>query len=106
MTDKMLIDMGKRIAKQRKFLGLTQEFLAEKLDVSVQMISNLECGRKALRLKNLVKLSSELDISIDYILTGKRSQNENYDLLNKLNKLNSHDYEIVRLLIEHCSLSE
>ena len=38
--------MGQRITARRKALGMTQEELAEKLDVSPQMISNLELGKR------------------------------------------------------------
>ncbi len=102
MPEKFLLDMGKRISLKRKSLGFTQEFLAEKLDVSVQMISNLECGRKSIRLSNLIKLSRVLETSIDYLLTGENSESESLEMVCKLNKLNSHDYEIVRNLIDFC----
>lgn len=39
--------MGQRIMQRRKALRMTQEELAEKLDVSTQMISNLELGKKS-----------------------------------------------------------
>ena len=39
--------IGERICQRRREIGLTQEKLAEKMDVSVQMISNLERGNKA-----------------------------------------------------------
>lgn len=68
-----LKEIGLRISKQRKRLGLTQEQLAERMEVSVQMISNLERGVKAIRIDNLVRVSRILDVTTDYILTGQRS---------------------------------
>ena len=44
--------MGQRILARRKSLRMTQEELSEKLDVSTQMISNLELGKKAIRPEN------------------------------------------------------
>ena len=41
-----LAAIGKRISERRKGMGLTQEQLAEQMDVSIQMISNLERGGK------------------------------------------------------------
>lgn len=47
INKKLLKDIGLRIFERRKELGLTQELLAEKMDVSIQMISNLEHGVNA-----------------------------------------------------------
>lgn len=72
MSDgKLLKEMGKRIHEKRKALNFTQEQLAEKMDVSTQMISNLELGKKAIRPENLVKLCDALNCSADFLLTGK-----------------------------------
>lgn len=65
-----LIDMGKRIAKRRKSLRLSQEELAEMADVSPQLLSTAERGTKAMRPENLLKLSTALGVSTDYLLTG------------------------------------
>lgn len=70
---RLLIEIGRRIRLRRKQLEYTQEKLAELMDVSVQMISNLEQGKKAIRPENLVKLCFFLSIDADYILTGKRA---------------------------------
>lgn len=72
MSDgKLLKEMGKRIHEKRKALNFTQEQIAEKMDVSTQMISNLELGKKAIRPENLVKLCDTLNCSADFLLTGK-----------------------------------
>lgn len=65
-----LIDMGERIAKRRKSLHLSQEELAEIADVSPQLLSTAERGTKAMRPENLLKLSTALGVSTDYLLTG------------------------------------
>ena len=68
--DVFLKEVGERICERRKNLGYTQEQLAERMDVSIQMISNLERGNKAIKIDNLLKLSKILSVSTDYILTG------------------------------------
>ena len=50
-----LKEMGNRISLQRKAMHLTQEELAEKVDVSTQMISNLETGKKQFVRRTSVK---------------------------------------------------
>ena len=42
--------------------------IADLMDVSIQMISNLELGKKAIRPENLVKVCVILGVSADYIL--------------------------------------
>ena len=44
----LLRQMGHRVCQRRQELRLTQEQVAERMDVSLQMISNLELGKKAI----------------------------------------------------------
>ena len=74
MIEVDLNGIGKRIQDRRKQQGYTQEKIAEMMNVSIQMVSNLERGNKAIRIDNLINLSQILNISTDYILTG----NSNY----------------------------
>lgn len=93
-TEILLKQIGARISARRRELNTTQEQLAEKMDVSIQMISNLEGGKKAIRPENLVKLCLALDISSDYILRGIRSDYENAEFINKYSKL-TNDQQIL-----------
>ena len=44
--EKLRKEIGKRISARRREPGLTQEVLAERMEVSIQMISNPELGKK------------------------------------------------------------
>lgn len=70
-TDKFYNEMGDRIIKRRKQLGLSQEDLAARADVSPQMVSTAERGSKSILSENLLKLSIALGVSADYLLTGE-----------------------------------
>ena len=83
----LLKEIGTRIRSKRKQLRLTQEELAERMDVSVQMISNLELGKKAIRPENIVKISKILSVSTDYILIGTSTDAEFDGLSRKLSLL-------------------
>ena len=48
------MDLGKRIAKHRKALGLSQEALGERLGVSRQAVSKWETGAAAPDMENLM----------------------------------------------------
>lgn len=102
--EKLLQEIGARIQQKRREMHLTQESLAEKMEVSVQMISNLELGKKAIRPENLVKVCRVLQISADYILTGNHPEWESSELGRSLSRLSEKDRQLVEILI--CSLAE
>lgn len=70
MNELNLIEIGGRIRKSREGLMLTQEALAELLDVSVKFVSDIELGAKGMSLKTLNKLTTHLLVSADFILYG------------------------------------
>lgn len=101
MEQNLLKDMGKRLSQRRKQLDLTQEQLAEKMDVSIQMISNMELGKKAIKPENLLKVCKILDISSDYVLTGEKGEKETTDIFVKINRLSDKELEIIETLINY-----
>ena len=63
-----LIEIGKRIAEQRKESGLTQAQLAEKINVKREMINYWENGSRDIKSGNIVLLAEVLGVSIDWLL--------------------------------------
>lgn len=102
MEDIFLKDMGKRVSTRRKSLSLTQEALAEKMNVSIQMISNLELGKKAIRPENLAKLCDILNISADYLLTGTKVNNSADTLTDKIRLLPDDKIDLVNSIVDLC----
>ena len=102
MSEVDLNGIGKRIQNRRKQQGYTQEQLAEMMNVSIQMVSNLERGNKAIRIDNLINLSRILDISTDYILTGKATADDNEALTARIAQLPPKDRKMVEMLVEYC----
>ena len=93
-----LKQIGRRICERRQALGITQEKLAEQMDVSIQMVSNMERGNKEVKISNLIKLVAILDVSSDYILTGKCVA-ENKTSAEKISYLSDNDKNLVDALI-------
>jgi|GEM_PF-976487 len=62
--------IGRQIKERRAGLGLTQEDLAQNLNVARTTISNWEIERNYPDLKMIVQLSEVLDISLDELLKG------------------------------------
>lgn len=94
-----LKEIGARISKLRKQRGFTQESLAEQMDVSIQMISNLERGNKAIKIDNLVNLSQILGVTTDYILTGKTGYAAFQTVESNFNSLGDRDRKIIEQLM-------
>jgi len=70
----LAMEMGTRIAERRKQLGWTQEQAAEASGLSWQFFACVERGIKNIRAESLLNLSRAMNVSADYILTGKRSK--------------------------------
>lgn len=98
-----LQEIGQRIAIRRKQLGYTQEQMAGMMDVSIQMISNLERGIKSIRIENLIKLCQILDVSTDYILTGKQTYQDSFKLANQIAALSTENRKTIEVLVDHFS---
>ena len=96
-----LIEMGTRIAQRRKELKLTQEQVANEINLSLQSISCIELGKKAIRPENLFNLCRVLNTSCDYILMGEKSKDQLNGIFQKLATLKDDDYKIVECLIDH-----
>ncbi len=67
------IEIGKRIYSRRRQLGITQEALADAVETTPQAISNYERGERELKAGVIVKISSALHISTDFLLTGRQN---------------------------------
>jgi len=70
MTDFKLI--GIKIRERRSDKNMTQEMLAEKSDLSVSYISNVETGKKKISLTAILKICAALDISLNALLFGNQ----------------------------------
>ena len=63
--------IGQRISELRKNSSFSQEYVAEKLNVSRQAVSKWEQDLSAPDTYNLIALAELFDVSVEYIATGK-----------------------------------
>lgn len=84
----LAVGMGARIAARRKQLGWTQEQAAEASGLSWQFFACVERGIKNIRAESLLNLCSALNVSADYILTGRPSAVNQEPLLRYIEPLN------------------
>ena len=97
--NKYLVSLGERIALKRKEKRFTQEKLAESIGVSLQTISNIECGRKAARPETIAKICFSLDVTADYILLGQKSENDMKGIIKTISLLPDNEYRVVTDII-------
>lgn len=86
--------MHTRIRQARENLGYTREKFAEKLDVSVSYLAELERGRTGISVKMLVKVCNVLGLSADYVLFGT----ERTEDANRLDAIHRIDDQYLPLL--------
>ena len=70
--------IGERLRTARLNQKLTQEKLAEKLNVSIAFLSRIERGNSHINLKRLNQLCGLLDVTEGYLLNGASSSSQNY----------------------------
>lgn len=75
------------IRSLRKKAGLSQEKLADKADISRQMMNDIEGRRRWLTKGTLVKLSNALGVDVHELFIPSEQENENtkmiYDVITK-----------------------
>ena len=97
------MEIGNKINQLRKLSGMTQEQLAEKLNVSRQTISKWESDSTSPDLESIVKISRIFHVSLDDLLkegeTGVANKNDEQLTLEDLMKINLHNRKMTLLLI-------
>lgn len=96
------IKIGKNLQKIRKSNGYTQERLAEKIEVSVRYISDIEQDRAKPSYEILVRICNLFQVTLDQIFSEYLSAKENKSLEYSLagyDKLSKEDKKTIEHLI-------
>ncbi len=97
--------LGKRIKELRKSKGLSQEKLAEMIDLSQNSLSNIECGINFLTSETLEKLLCAFGVSlteffqIEHLKEKKILISDIVELLKKHPEKIPEIYKIVKILV-------
>lgn len=93
--------IGQRIKTQRKIHSLTQEKLAEMLDISTEHLSRIETGSYRPSLVLLEKTSAIFNIGEEELLFGTKNDLEvNKQLLSKIEDLTEDKKQALSLIID------
>ena len=90
--DQVLEQIGKRLYLRRKQLGITQEALAERANITSQTISTAELGKKAMRADTIIRVCEALEITPNYLLLGEVTGQDAAFLTEKISHLGSEQY--------------
>ncbi len=89
------VETAGRIREVRLKAGLTQEKMAELLEISLSAYKKIESAENQISIDGLRKLEKELRASADYVLFGEQEGIESlWETL-----LNSEEYDKLRILI-------
>ncbi|MBR5224707.1 MAG: helix-turn-helix transcriptional regulator [Clostridia bacterium] len=99
-------EIGRRIAKRRKELGLKQSEVCEKCNLSDKYLSVIECSKSIPSLEVLMKICIALDTTPDFLLIGAQTRspsNLEYAISHKLSSLSSEKLSLVSSFIDWIS---
>ncbi len=106
ILDIEVIVLHTRIRKAREDMGYTREQFAEKLDVSVSYMAEVERGRTGISVKMLIKICDLLGLSADYILFGTNRENDTM-ILDKIHRIDDKYIPLLnRIITELLALSD
>ncbi|MBQ3601563.1 MAG: helix-turn-helix transcriptional regulator [Lachnospiraceae bacterium] len=91
-------NMGKRLAELRAERKETQEFVAEAIGISTEYLSKIENDKKMPSLEVIMLLKEYYDISLDYLLCGKKEQK--CDIIRLWENLDNCTQRMVRSIME------
>lgn len=94
-------EMGMRIRAKRKELGLTQEKLAEKVEISTSHMGEIERGTSICSLAVIVNLATVLDLNLDTLIKGINKDNANKALSDILDNMPNDNKELYIKLCEN-----
>ena len=89
------VSIGERIKYSRETAGITQEKLANLINVTVQYISALERGLTGISVPTLIRLCMTLHISSDFILLDRKIPLAMSQEFRRLECLNDEQKELV-----------
>ena len=79
-------ELGKRIAKRRKELGLKQRQVNEMAELSDKYLSNIETARSIPSIDVLMRICGVLKVTPDYLLLGSVNDYSNDDIITSKTK--------------------
>lgn len=94
--------IGRRIAKRRRELGLTQWQVEEMADITPKYLSNLERATSGLSIDVLMRLCKVLKTTPDYFLIGETDLSEDISIAveSRISQMSSKQQELALSMLD------
>lgn len=96
--------IGAKIQQARKEKGYTQEYVAEKIEKSVDILRSIENGRSVGSVETLLNICNLLEITLDYIfsdLLEKKEEILDKELYENFKGLDLKEKELINVMIDY-----
>ena len=96
--------LGPNLKKARASKGYTQEFVAESVNISTDLVRNIENGRNIGSLPTLLNLCNFLDITPNYLfldLLNKNASSLDDVLKTQISNISPQSKEAIKQIIIH-----
>ncbi len=92
-------EIGARVRRRREVLGYTREQIAERANISVQFLFDIEKGKKSMTAMTIVNLAEALSVSIDFLLLGAEQNDGRYGVEEKKERQSAKWEQMFSLLL-------
>jgi len=96
-SNEIKILLGKRIKELRKLKNLTQEQLAEKMEIDQRNLSKIECGNNFITAETLSKILMALDVEANELFDFRHLDDENILKEKLISAINDNSANIKQL---------
>ena len=94
MKKEINVNIGLRLKKYRYDKGLTQEQMAEKMEMSLNYYGQIERGESGISLEKILLLYENMNIEPTYLLTGEQKLDISFEgILKHCPKKKRYDME-------------
>lgn len=96
--------IGSKLQQARKDKGYTQEYVAEQIDKSVDILRSIENGRSVGSVETLLNICNVLEITLDYIfadLLNKKGEILDNKLYEDFQELDLKEKGLINTMIEY-----
>ncbi len=101
-------EIGQRIRKFRKAQGLSQEELAERVNISTTHMSHIETANTKLSLAVLVDIAEVLEVSVDDLLRDHPETQRDVaakDIVTVLDRCNAKQSRVIADIVKAAKIS-
>ncbi len=109
MADNLFQQVGNNIQKVLQEKGKTQQYLADTLNISKQVMSKIIMGAKAINVSEISKIASILDVSVERLLDVREKEAEvhNFSFMGNVENENTKEkIGLLRTIIDEIILLE